>query len=163
MVSTHSACASCAGERRLRHPPRRLHLRDNYLDSLPKQPRARVVPAFPERQHDHPRSMSTTTGTLYQVYRSSDSNQQAVHELFAYIQLWDDHEFANDCHGDFHPDDDAAPDTATTPAAPRFGKQRTRPGVNTASRMSRLTRHRTGSSPFRSTASSRSARLQTSS
>jgi alkaline phosphatase D len=51
---------------------------------------------------------------LYQIYRS-DLNQQAVHERFTYIQLWDDHEFANDCHQDFHPDDNTAPNTATTP------------------------------------------------
>jgi alkaline phosphatase D len=51
---------------------------------------------------------------LYQVYRS-DLNQQAVHERFTYIQLWDDHEFANDCHQDFHPDDNTVPNTATTP------------------------------------------------
>ena len=51
---------------------------------------------------------------LYKVYRS-DPSQQAVHENFAYILLWDDHEFANDCHQDFHPDNDTAPTTATTP------------------------------------------------
>ncbi len=51
---------------------------------------------------------------LYKVYRT-DVNQQAVHENFAYIQLWDDHEFANDCHQDFHPDNDTAPVTAATP------------------------------------------------
>ncbi len=51
---------------------------------------------------------------LYKVYRS-DAHQQAVHERFAYILLWDDHEFANDCHQDFHPDNDTAPNTPTTP------------------------------------------------
>ena len=51
---------------------------------------------------------------LYKVYRS-DVHQQAVHERFSYILLWDDHEFANDCHQDFHPDNDTAPATATTP------------------------------------------------
>ena len=50
---------------------------------------------------------------LYKVYRS-DVHQQAVHENFAYILLWDDHEFANDCHQDFHPDNDTAPVTAAT-------------------------------------------------
>ena len=50
---------------------------------------------------------------LYKVYRA-DLQQQAVHERFAYILLWDDHEFANDCHQDFHPDDNTAPNTATT-------------------------------------------------
>ena len=51
---------------------------------------------------------------LYKVYRG-DLSQQAVHERFAYIQLWDDHEFANDCHGDFHLDNNTAPATSTTP------------------------------------------------
>ncbi len=51
---------------------------------------------------------------LYKIYRS-DPSQQAVHENFAYILLWDDHEFANDCHQDFHPDNDVAPLTPTTP------------------------------------------------
>ncbi len=51
---------------------------------------------------------------LYKVYRS-DLNQQAVHEQFPYIQLWDDHEFANDCHQDFHPDGNTAPNSSTTP------------------------------------------------
>ncbi len=50
---------------------------------------------------------------LYKVYRS-DVHQQAVHENFTYILLWDDHEFANDCYQDFHPDNDTAPVTATT-------------------------------------------------
>ena len=50
---------------------------------------------------------------LYKVYRS-DVHQQAVHERFAYILLWDDHEFANDCHQDFHPDNDTAPVTPAT-------------------------------------------------
>ncbi len=51
---------------------------------------------------------------LYKVYRS-DVNQQRVHENFSYILLWDDHEFANDCHQDFHPDANTAPNTAATP------------------------------------------------
>lgn len=51
---------------------------------------------------------------LYKVYRS-DVHQQAVHEKFAYILLWDDHEFANDCHQDFHPDDDMGQVTPATP------------------------------------------------
>ncbi len=51
---------------------------------------------------------------LYKIYRG-DLQQQAVHEKFTYILLWDDHEFANDCHGDFHPDNDTAPNTALTP------------------------------------------------
>jgi alkaline phosphatase D len=51
---------------------------------------------------------------LYKVYRS-DPNQQAAHERFAYKQLWDDHEFANDSHQDFHPDNNVASNTPDTP------------------------------------------------
>ncbi len=94
-----------------------IHLGDYIYETLaptafPSMP-ARLVGPFP--------SGSTTIPTglddyryLYKLYRS-DLNQQAVHERFAYIQLWDDHEFANDCHGDFHPDDNTAPVSATTP------------------------------------------------
>jgi alkaline phosphatase D len=37
-----------------------------------------------------------------QIYRAirSDKSMQKVHELFAMIATWDDHEFANDCYGD---------------------------------------------------------------
>ncbi|HEY1212541.1 MAG TPA: alkaline phosphatase D family protein, partial [Bryobacteraceae bacterium] len=51
---------------------------------------------------------------LYHVYRG-DPDLQALHERLAFIQLWDDHEFANDCHQDFHPDNNVAPNSATTP------------------------------------------------
>ncbi len=73
----------------------------------------RPVPPFPSGSTTVPQNVDDYRH-LYKVYRS-DVNQQAVHERFAYIQLWDDHEFANDCHQDFHPDDDTAPSTATTP------------------------------------------------
>ena len=74
---------------------------------------ARTVPPFPSGSTTIPQNL-TDYRHLYQVYKS-DPNQQAVHERFAYIQLWDDHEFANDCHQDFHPDDNTAPNSATTP------------------------------------------------
>ncbi len=74
---------------------------------------ARTVPPFPSGSTTIPAGIDDYRH-LYKVYKS-DANQQAVHERFAYIQLWDDHEFANDCHGDFHPDDDTAPNTAATP------------------------------------------------
>lgn len=51
---------------------------------------------------------------IYKVTRS-DPDLQAAHENFAWIQLWDDHEFYNDCHGDQHPDNLPAGDTAATP------------------------------------------------
>ena len=34
---------------------------------------------------------------LYKTYKS-DPNLQRVHESFAFINIWDDHEFANDCY-----------------------------------------------------------------
>ncbi len=92
-----------------------LHLGDYIYESVASNFQgnpARMVPPLP--------SGNTTASDindyrhLYQVYRS-DPNQQAVHERFAYIQLWDDHEFANDCHQDFHPDNNTAPNTPDTP------------------------------------------------
>ena len=74
---------------------------------------ARVVPPFPSGSVTVPVNIDDYRH-LYKVYRS-DPNQQLVHERFAYIQLWDDHEFANDCHQDFHPDNNTAPLTALTP------------------------------------------------
>ncbi len=35
---------------------------------------------------------------LYRIYRS-DPDLQSVHERFAMIAVWDDHEYSNDCHG----------------------------------------------------------------
>ncbi|MEW6613358.1 MAG: alkaline phosphatase D family protein [Pseudomonadota bacterium] len=49
---------------------------------------------------------------LYRVYKA-DPNAQALHEQFTFIQLWDDHEFANDCHQDYHPDNNPSPETPT--------------------------------------------------
>jgi len=72
----------------------------------------RVVPPF-ETGGSIPQNLDDYRH-LYKVYRS-DPHQQAVHERFSYIQLWDDHEFANDCHGDFHPDNDTSPNTPSTP------------------------------------------------
>ncbi len=40
---------------------------------------------------------------LYKKYRS-DRNLQRVHENFAFITIWDDHEFANDCYRATAPD-----------------------------------------------------------
>ena len=89
-----------------------VHLGDYIYETITQTNAVRTVPPFASggtfrRTVDDYRH-------LYQVYRS-DPNQQAVHENFAYIQLWDDHEFANDCHQDFHPDNNTAPNTATTP------------------------------------------------
>ncbi len=74
---------------------------------------ARQVPPFPSGSTTVPVDVDDYRH-LYQVYRS-DPDQQAAHEAFAYIQLWDDHEFANDCHQDFHPDNNTPPNSASTP------------------------------------------------
>ncbi len=42
---------------------------------------------------------------LYKTYKS-DRDLQRVHERFAFITIWDDHEFANDCFGANAPDSD---------------------------------------------------------
>lgn len=73
----------------------------------------RTVPAFPSGSTTLPVNVDDYRH-LYKVYRS-DANLQAVHERFTCIQLWDDHEFANDCHQDYHPDNNTPPDTASTP------------------------------------------------
>ena len=94
-----------------------IHLGDYIYETLaptafPNTP-ARVVGPFPSGSTTIPVDLDDYR-YLYKLYKT-DPNQQAVHERFAYIQLWDDHEFANDCHQDFHPDDNAAPNSATTP------------------------------------------------
>src|SRR5262245_16155107 len=45
---------------------------------------------------------------LHRIYRS-DPNLQAAHERFAFIQIWDDHEFQNDSWRDQHPDNNPDP------------------------------------------------------
>jgi alkaline phosphatase D len=40
---------------------------------------------------------------LYRKYKS-DRNLQRVHERFAFISIWDDHEFANDCYREYDTD-----------------------------------------------------------
>jgi len=40
---------------------------------------------------------------LYQTYRS-DADLQRVHELYAFITIWDDHEFANDSYREYDTD-----------------------------------------------------------
>ncbi len=74
---------------------------------------ARTVPPFPSGSTTVPANVDDYRH-LYKVYKT-DPSQQAVHERFSYIQLWDDHEFANDCHQDFHPDNNPTPNTAATP------------------------------------------------
>lgn len=70
----------------------------------------RSVPALPSRSKVA--SSLEDYRHLYRVYRS-DRNLQAVHENFAVIQIWDDHEFANDSYQASRPDN-----ITTTPAGP---------------------------------------------
>lgn len=93
-----------------------VHLGDYIYESIASNFQgnpARLVPPFPSGSTSIAMDVNDYRH-LYQVYRS-DPDQQAAHEAFAYIQLWDDHEFANDCHQDFHPDNNTAPNTAATP------------------------------------------------
>ncbi|HEU5156932.1 MAG TPA: alkaline phosphatase D family protein [Streptosporangiaceae bacterium] len=52
---------------------------------------------------------------LYQIYRG-DPDLQRLHERFAMVQIWDDHEFANDSYGAF--------DTDTTDEQANFAPDR---------------------------------------
>lgn len=93
-----------------------VHLGDYIYETIGagfQQNPARVVPPFPSGSTTIPLDVNDYRH-LYRTYRS-DVNLQAVHERFAMIQLWDDHEFANDSHQDFHPDENTAPNTADTP------------------------------------------------
>jgi hypothetical protein len=72
----------------------------------------RVLPPYPSGQQT-PQDLADYRH-LYQTYRA-DVQQQAMHETFAMIQLWDDHEFMNDCHQDFHEDTPNPGENATTP------------------------------------------------
>ncbi len=102
-----------------------VHLGDyiyEYLDDGvggPNNGPVRVVPPFPSGA-SYPQNLDDYRH-LYQVYRA-DPDIQAMHERFAMIQLWDDHEFYNDCHQDYHEDTNTPPLTATTPQ-PRLRQQ----------------------------------------
>jgi alkaline phosphatase D len=93
-----------------------LHLGDYIYETITSNFQgnpARTVPPFPSGSMTIPLDVNDYRH-LYKVYRS-DPNLQAAHEAFAFIQLWDDHEFANDSHQDFHPDNNTPPNTADTP------------------------------------------------
>ena len=65
---------------------------------------------FPKNGENDDRLEATTLEDYrfaYKKYRS-DRNLQRVHENFAMITVWDDHEFANDCYGT-HPSDQVNP------------------------------------------------------
>src|SRR5918998_1049268 len=83
-----------------------------------------------ERQIDPASLGSATNGEgdtladyrfLYKKYKT-DPNLQALHEKYAFITIWDDHEFANDAYRSFAPDSADSPreaDTARRSAANR--------------------------------------------
>jgi alkaline phosphatase D len=72
----------------------------------------RVVPDYP-LGGQYPQGLEDYRH-LYKVYRA-DPNIQAAHEKFAFILLWDDHEYFNDCHQDYHEDTNPPGLTAKTP------------------------------------------------
>lgn len=72
----------------------------------------RIMPPFPSGGQT-PQSLQDYRH-LWWHYRA-DPNMRLVHEKFAFIQLWDDHEFYNDCHQDFHEDTLPPGTTALTP------------------------------------------------
>lgn len=65
----------------------------------------RQVPAFPSGNRIA--SSLADYRHLYRTYRA-DPDLQAAHHRFAFVQVWDDHEFANDCWGVTRPDDTAS-------------------------------------------------------
>ena len=96
-----------------------------YLDDGvggPNNGPVRVVPPYP-LGGQYPQGLADYRH-LYKTYRA-DRDIQATHEQYAFIQLWDDHEFFNDCHQDFHEDTNPDGITATTPQ-PALRKQATR-------------------------------------
>jgi len=62
---------------------------------------------------------------LYKKYRS-DARLQAVHERFAFVATWDDHEFSDDCWGDAETYDNGFYDAATGQAGNTGQPQRRR-------------------------------------
>lgn len=76
-----------------------------YLDDgtsfTPTRAPVRVVPPYPSGAK-YPQNLEDYRH-LYRTYRG-DPQIQATHEKFAFIQLWDDHEFYNDSHQNYHLD-----------------------------------------------------------
>ncbi|MEG2880632.1 MAG: alkaline phosphatase D family protein [Comamonas sp.] len=66
-----------------------------------------------------------------QKYRT-DARLQAVHERFALVAIWDDHEFSDDCGPIAKPTATAASPTASATMCinPGAGAAPTRPGMN---------------------------------
>ena len=86
-----------------------------YLDDGvggPNNGPVRVVPPYP-LGGQYPQGLADYRH-LWQTYRA-DPQIQAAHEQFTFILLWDDHEFFNDCHQDYHEDTNPSGKSATTP------------------------------------------------
>ncbi len=86
-----------------------------YLDDGvggPNNGPVRVVPPYP-LGGQYPQGLPDYRH-LWKTYRS-DPQIQAAHEQFAFIMLWDDHEFFNDCHQDYHEDTNPPGKSALTP------------------------------------------------
>ena len=96
-----------------------------YLDDGvggPNNGPVRVVPPFP-LGGSYPQGLADYRH-LYKTYRG-DPQIQAAHEQYAFIMLWDDHEYFNDCHQDFHEDTNPPGLSATSPQ-PALRKAATR-------------------------------------
>jgi alkaline phosphatase D len=87
-----------------------VHLGDYIYEGLGGSSSVRVVPAFPTGHA----VVSTVDDYrhLYRTYRS-DASLQQLHENFAFLQIWDDHDFANDSYQDYHPDNNPNPSLPT--------------------------------------------------
>lgn len=96
-----------------------VHLGDYIYETVPPEGGSNAFQGGgpPERYFQFPRDTPGDEGleatTLrdyrfaYKKYRS-DRDLQRLHESFAMISIWDDHEFANDCYGT-HPSDQEDP------------------------------------------------------
>ena len=108
---------------------------------------------------------------LYKKYRS-DPRLQAVHERFAFVATWDDHEFSDDCWGDSTTYDNAAgvipppttmaattrpPTAAPTPVSRGAGARPTGHGSSSCRRTSPWTSPPAASTPCASTGTSSGA------
>jgi alkaline phosphatase D len=87
-----------------------IHLGDYIYETRGEAGSVRVIPPFPSGN-----PTATTLADyrhLYRTYRA-DAPLQRIHENFAFIQIWDDHEFANDSFQDYHPDNNPNPSVPT--------------------------------------------------
>lgn len=87
-----------------------VHLGDYIYETIASTGVVRPVPIFPSGG-----LVAATLDDYRHVYRTyrSDTSLQRVHENFAFIQIWDDHEFAEDSYQDYHPDNNPNPSEPT--------------------------------------------------